>query len=118
MSSKILIVDDETSIADLMKDALEYEGLVCDAVYSGNQAVDYLKSNDVDLIISDVRMPDGDGMEILNFINTLNTPPKIIFITGHSEHSGQVLRQKGAMDVKFKPLVVEDFIKEIKDFFS
>lgn len=116
-NARVLIVDDETSIADLMKDALEFEGLDCHALYSGNQAINYLKEHEVDLIISDVRMPDGDGLALLEFANTLKQPPKLIFITGHSDHSEQVLRDKGALDVKFKPLIVDDFIAEIKSFF-
>lgn len=118
MAPKILIVDDETSIADLMKDALEFEGFECHSLYSGNQAISHLKSHTVDLVISDVRMPDGDGLDLLKFINTLQAPPKLIFITGHSEYSEKTLKDQGAIRVKYKPLVVDDFISEIKAFFK
>lgn len=118
MRSKVLIVDDETSIADLMKDALEFEGLVCHSLYSGNQAIEYLKDNTVDLVISDVRMPDGDGLDLLTFLNTLQDPPKLIFITGHSDYSEETLKEQGALQVRFKPLVVDEFISEVKAFFQ
>lgn len=118
MASKVLIVDDETSIADLMKDALEFEGLQCHSLYSGNQAIEYLKENQVELVISDVRMPDGDGLALLNFLNTMQSPPKLIFITGHSEYSEETLKEQGALQVKFKPLVVDHFISDIKRFFE
>lgn len=117
MTSKVLIVDDETSIADLMKDALEFEGLECHSLYSGNQAIEYLKENKVDLVISDVRMPDGDGLKLLKFLNTLSDPPKLIFITGHSDYPEKTLMEQGALQVRFKPLVVDDFINEIKSLF-
>ncbi|MBG60847.1 MAG: hypothetical protein CME67_00710 [Halobacteriovoraceae bacterium] len=117
MSGKILVVDDETSIADLMKDAFEFEGFQAHSLYSGNQAINFLKDNAVDLIISDVRMPDGDGLKLLEAVNCMDSPPKLVFITGHSEYTAESLKENGAAEVFFKPLIVDQFIKKIKDIF-
>ncbi|MEX0798040.1 MAG: response regulator, partial [Bacteriovoracaceae bacterium] len=78
MGSKLLIVDDETSIADLMRDALEIEGFEAYAVYSGNQAIEFLAKREVDLVVSDVRMPDGDGLFLLRSISSMANPPKVV----------------------------------------
>ncbi|MBC77817.1 MAG: hypothetical protein CME64_17560 [Halobacteriovoraceae bacterium] len=117
MSGKILIVDDETSIADLMKDAFDFEGFEAHSLYSGNQAISFLKENPIDLIISDVRMPDGDGLKLLEYVNSMETPPKVVFITGHSEYTSESLKGSGAVEVFFKPLVVDQFIGKIKELF-
>lgn len=113
---KVLIVDDECSIADLMRDALEFEGVDCHSLYSGNQAREFLCENAVDLVISDVRMPDGDGLELLKYIHGLNHSTRMVFITGQSEFSIDKLKEMGAFAVFYKPLVVEDFLKQIKSF--
>ena len=117
MSGKILIVDDETSIADLMKEAFEFEGFESFSLYSGNQAMNFLKNNDVDLVISDVRMPDGDGLALLDGLNQMEKRPKLVFITGHSEYTAQSLKERGALEVFYKPLMVDQFISNIKELF-
>ncbi|MCO4754533.1 MAG: response regulator [Bacteriovoracaceae bacterium] len=117
MSGKILIVDDETSIADLMKEAFEFDDFKAASRYSGNQAIEFLKDNPVDLVISDVRMPDGDGLALLEFVNQMENAPKLVFITGHSEYTAQSLKEKGAMEVFYKPLMVDQFISNIKELF-
>ena len=110
---KLLIVDDETSIADLFAEVFEMEGYECKCAYSGNKAIGLLKEQQFDLVISDVKMGDGDGPSLLQYIqeNKLNTP--LLFITGHSEFTEKELKTKGALRVFYKPLDLEQFVREI-----
>ena len=110
---KLLIVDDETSIAELLAEVFVVEGFECDCAYSGNKAIDLIGNNKYDLVISDVKMGDGDGPYLLKHIkdNDLNLP--LLFITGHSEFSEEELKDKGALRVFYKPLDLDQFIQEI-----
>lgn len=109
----LLIVDDETSIAELLAEVFVIEGFDCKCAYSGNKAIESLKENKFDLIISDVKMGDGDGPSLLKHIkdNDLNIP--LLFITGHSEFTEEELKSQGALKVFYKPLDLDDFIQEI-----
>ena len=87
LSKKILIVDDELEIVQTIKMFLEISGYehIYDAC-SGKEALEIIKSEEIDLVISDVRMPDMDGISFAKAAKEL-FPEKIIFlmITGQSE---------------------------------
>lgn len=110
----LLIVDDETSIAELLAEVFSLEGFNCDCSYSGNQAIQKLADKKFDLIISDVKMGDGDGPSLLNHVKTKDLGIPLIFITGHSEFTENELRDQGALQVFYKPLDLDQFIQEVK----
>ena len=110
---KLLIVDDETSIAELLAEVFVAEGYECICAFSGNKAQLKLESEEVDLIISDVKMNDGDGTSLLKNIREKGNKTPLIFITGHSEFSEGELKSLGAIQVFYKPLEFDQFIREI-----
>ena len=65
MTGKILIVDDEAIQRDIVRDILEDQGCDVAAVGNGAEALDYLKTTPVDVMLSDLRMPGMDGVELL-----------------------------------------------------
>lgn len=115
MSHKLLIVDDEVSIADILCETFEDEDIHSLAMYSGNEAIEYLNNNKVDLILSDIQMPNGTGIDILNHIQTLEEPPKIIMMTGYTEYSKDELIGKGALEVFSKPVDLENLIEHVSN---
>jgi DNA-binding NtrC family response regulator len=81
--SKILIVDDEKVICDMMADLYRARGHEVSVAYSGNQATNLVETNDFDLVISDVLMDDGDGLEMAAAIEKKGNDISIVLVTGY-----------------------------------
>ena len=113
---KILIVDDELAIAQLISDVLTDEGFETVIRTDGKQAYDYVSENasDISLITLDIMMPGLSGVELCKFIrNTVKCP--IIFVTAKGKSFDAVEGlEAGADDYISKPFVVEEFIARIK----
>lgn len=110
----ILVVDDEADICDLMSDRLGLEGFETCTAGSGNEAVTVLKSRqDIDLIITDVRMPDGDGLLVLEESTKLNPNLPVVIITGFSDFPEDELRKRGATAVISKPINYDELLSVI-----
>lgn len=102
---KILVIDDEVEICDLISFHLTRKGHDVKTLTSGTQALETLKSEDFDLVISDVRMPEGNGIEILAEIRK-EKPKKPIFIisSGFADSTEQEALDNGAFRFLPKPL--------------
>lgn len=113
---KILIVDDELAIAQLISDALNDEGFETVIKTNGKQAYDYINENaeDISLITLDIMMPEISGVELCRFVrDAVNCP--IIFVTAKGKSVDAVLGfEAGADDYISKPFVVEEFVARIK----
>jgi DNA-binding NtrC family response regulator len=114
MSATVLIVDDEESarnfICEAMKDA-GYEALEAGDLASANKAVD---SGAADIILLDVRLPDGSGLSLLDRLAVENPRPPVIMITAHGEVDMAVeAMKKGAQDFLQKPLDLEQLLEAI-----
>lgn len=113
---KILIVDDDISIAQLISDALEDEGFETVIKNGGKSAYDYINENekDISLITLDIMMPDISGIRLCQFIRSSVDCP-IIFVSAKSEAGDAVLGlENGADDYISKPFVVEEFVARVK----
>ena len=85
-SGKILIIDDDISVSDSIKGVLEDEGFLVDVVYSGEEAIEYLKENTVDLVLLDMIMDPGiGGRETYERILKIHPNQKAIIVSGFSE---------------------------------
>ncbi len=114
MSATVLIVDDEESarnfICEAMKDA-GYEALEAGDLASAHKAVD---SGAADIILLDVRLPDGSGLSLLDRLAVENPRPPVIMITAHGEVDMAVeAMKKGAQDFLQKPLDLEQLLEAI-----
>lgn len=114
--SKILIVDDEQEIADLVSDALEDEGFETKVCCCGQEALDYISDNasDISLITLDIMMPDISGLDVCKKIrNTVNCP--IVLVSAKGKTIDTVLGlELGADDYIAKPFVVEELVARVK----
>jgi len=107
----ILIVDDELSMREFLKILLEKEGFTTSTAASGAEALQYLKKQSFDLVISDIRMPDLNGLALLEHIkdNDINIP--VVLITAYASPEDAVLAMKnGAYDYVTKPFKVEEIL--------
>ena len=103
---KILIVDDEPDILELLSNFLTYEGYQITTESRGQEAIDLFRSEPFDLVITDIRMPGMDGVEVLKEIKQLDEDVEVIILTGFASVDSAVrtLRQDGAFDYLTKPL--------------
>ena len=87
--SKILIVEDEIAISDLIKMELELRGYRCDVANDGKLGADYIEKNSYDLLLLDVMLPEVDGYELLEYNKQTRQIPTI-FITAKSQTKDKV----------------------------
>ena len=109
---KILVVEDEQPISNLIKLSLKKAGYFCDCVFDGEAAADKIDETAYDLILLDVMLPKADGFELLEYIRPLGIP--VIFITAKSAVEDRVkgLRM-GAEDYIVKPFEVLELLARI-----
>lgn len=114
MSKKILIVDDEVMVREVLKDFFEMESFEVFEASNGKEAFELIKLHDFACVVSDVRMPNGDGIELAKNIKDLNRKnQKIVLITGYSDISALFAEEIGAADVISKPFNPRDLVKLI-----
>lgn len=103
--ASILVVDDEKSIRNSLKDVLEYEGHLVDEAEDGMSGLTLVRKNDYDLILSDIKMPKLDGNDFLDMALESKPDSTIIMISGHGTIETAVNSiKKGAYDYLPKPL--------------
>lgn len=101
----ILIIDDERSIRNTLKDILETEGYTVATAEDGQKGLEMLKDDKYDLIFCDVKMPKMDGIEVLSQIKKDNPDQTVVMISGHGTIDTAVESLKlGAFDFIEKPL--------------
>ena len=103
--SKILIIDDERSIRNTLKDILEFEKHHLVLAENGKQGLEIAISSHFDLIISDIKMPEMDGIDLLNALFEHKVEAPIVMISGHGNIETAVeCIKKGAFDYIEKPI--------------
>ncbi|MBD5520820.1 MAG: response regulator transcription factor [Lachnospiraceae bacterium] len=110
---KILIVDDEKPICDLIDLNLSSAGYSCTSVQDGLEAIDKIEQNTYDLILLDIMLPGADGYDIMEYIRPLGIP--VIFITAKHEVKDRVKGLKlGADDYLVKPFDVVELVARVE----
>ena len=103
--AKILVVDDEKSIRNALKDVLEYEGHIIEEAEDGMAAIIMVRKTNYDLVLCDVKMPKLDGLEFLETAFESRPDLNVIMISGHGNIETAVEAiKKGAYDYLAKPL--------------
>ncbi|TKB09014.1 sigma-54 dependent transcriptional regulator [Desulforhopalus sp. IMCC35007] len=111
----VLIVDDEQGMRDFLKILLEKEGHKVITANKGTKALEILETKDIELVISDIRMPEMSGIELLEIIKEKSPEMPIIMITAFASPDDAVIAMKnGAFDYISKPFNVEEIISVIR----
>jgi len=111
----ILIIDDERSIRNSLRDILEYEKFIVDEAEDGHSALEKVKQNTYDLILCDIKMPGIDGIEVLEKIMETNDIP-VVMISGHGNIETAVEAIKlGAFDYISKPLDLNRLLVTVRN---
>ncbi len=110
---RILVVDDEKSICDLIDLNLSASGYHCQSVQNGLDAIDLIEKENFDLILLDIMLPGADGYDVMEYIRPLKIP--VIFITAKHEVKDRVKGLKlGADDYLVKPFDVVELIARVE----
>ncbi len=110
----ILVVDDEKNITDLLQDILEDEGFFVETATSITEAKEKIKEKDFEIILLDVWLPDGEGIDLIPFIKESNPLTKIVMISGHANIPIAVKALKeGAFDFLEKPISTDSILAVI-----
>lgn len=111
---RVLVVEDDNDLRNSIQDVLQIFGAETFEAANGKLALDILDQKKVDLILSDVRMPGGDGVALLEKVRKRNwTQPPFIFLTGFSDLTAESAREKGAQAMLMKPFDSLELAKAI-----
>lgn len=114
--SKILIIDDERSIRNTLKDILSYENYQVSLAENGMVAIKMVTANEFDVILCDIKMPEMDGLEVLEKLQEIAFDVPVIMISGHGNIDTAVEAiKKGAFDFIEKPLDLNRILITIKN---
>ena len=114
----ILVVDDEPLLRDAISRQLKKEGYNVLIAENGHQAYDQLSQKQVQLVVSDIRMPNGDGIELLSKIKKNHHSINVILMTGYTDTPPEKAYHLGADGILRKPFNFDDFIEKIKQSLS
>ena len=104
MAKKILIIDDEISIRNTLRDILEYEKYHIEEAENGKVGLEMILQNEYDIVLCDIKMPEMDGMEVLEKAQEYGTNAQFIMISAHGNIETAVEATKiGAFDFVQKP---------------
>jgi len=113
--AKILVIDDEKSIRNTLRDILEYESYKVDAAENGIEGLKLVNSKKYDVILLDIKMPSMDGLEVLEHVMKVTDTP-VVMISGHGtiETAVEAIK-KGAYDYIAKPLDLNRLLITIRN---
>ncbi len=114
--SRILVIDDERSIRNTLKDILEYEKYEVDLAEDGIKGIEKVKNNSFDIVLCDIKMPGMDGIEVLEQLLQLAPDVPVVMISGHGNIDTAVESiKKGAFDFIEKPLDLNRLLITIRN---
>lgn len=113
--TRVLLVDDEKDFVEILSMRLEEAGEFVTTAYNGQQCLDKLKEQAIDVVILDIKMPGMDGIQTLRRIKTDHPLVEVILLTGHGTTETAVEGMKlGAYDYLLKPSDFEDLTAKLE----
>lgn len=112
---RLLIVEDEKELCDTVAKSLYSAGYEVDTCYDGDEALDYILSDDYDLIVLDLNLPGTDGMDILRELRKKNEETKVLILSARSQIADKVEGlDAGANDYMEKPFHLQELEARIR----
>jgi DNA-binding NtrC family response regulator len=112
---RVMVIDDEPLMRITIQDALVAEGYKVITAETGGKGLALLRENQVDMVITDLRLPDTDGIQILTHIKTFSPETQVILITAYGSIDSAVTAMKeGASDYLTKPFSMDELLLIIK----
>jgi len=115
----VLLVEDELAVAKGLAMVMREEGYDVDMADTGRGALEKLGANGFDLLVADLRLPDIDGMDVIQHVHKRQPETKVIIITGYPSVSSAVQAVKmGVSDYLRKPFTDDEFMEAVKSAFK
>ena len=111
--ARILFIDDEEMVRQMFVLALELEGHDVVEASDGEEGVRLFREAPTDLVITDIKMPQKDGLEVIRGLRSDYPDVKIIAITGYEPEALTMAEELGAVHTFTKPLSMEEFVKTV-----
>jgi len=112
---RVLVVDDEVNIAELLQMALRYEGWDVSTAHTGRAAVDSARTRDLDAIVLDMMLPDFDGLEVLRRVRTHSPEIPVLFLTARDAVEDRIAGlTAGGDDYVTKPFSLEEVVARLR----
>jgi DNA-binding NtrC family response regulator len=114
MKVRVLLVDDEEQFVETLALRLEARDFAVATAFSGDQALDYLKANETDVVVLDVLMPGLSGIDTLGMMKKIRPLTEVIMLTGHATVETAIEGMKlGAFDYLMKPTEIDELVEKI-----
>lgn len=110
----ILLVDDERDIIEFLAEEFNDVGFMTDCAHGVQRAIKLISENCYDVIISDFRMPDGDGLQVLSAANATEHDSHFYFISGQADIHPDEAVDLGAKKFYSKPFDIQELIDNVK----
>ncbi|RZJ70272.1 sigma-54 dependent transcriptional regulator [Flavobacterium sp.] len=115
MTPKILVIDDDTSFCIMLKTFLQKKSFEVTNAFTAMEASDLIRSSTFDVVLTDIRLPDSDGIAILELVKQVSPKTQIILMTGYTEIKAAVNAMKlGAFDYVGKPINPDEILHTIQ----
>jgi len=121
MPDKILIIDDEKELSDVLKKYLGLKGYSVDTAYNGKGGIAQAKKYGYGIIIADIQLPDISGVEVIRAIEKIDDKARFLIITGYSitgDVSDLIESSKRVHGYIFKPFKPEHLEEKLKEILS
>ena len=115
---RILLAEDDEAMRTYLSRALENAGYSVVSVDCGSAAVPYLEAEHFDLLLSDIVMPEMDGIELAQKCAEISPAPKVMFITGFAAVTLRASREAPNAKVLSKPFHLRDLVIEVQRVFG
>ncbi len=115
MNQKVLVIDDDVPFCEMLKTFLTKKGFEVTNVFNSQDAKQAIDNDYYDIVLTDVRLPDSDGIELLKYIKSKSFTSQVILMTGYTEIKTAVNAMKlGAFDYVSKPINPDELVLTIK----
>lgn len=112
---KVLLVDDEIDFVTTLSNRLGMRGIKTDVVHDGQEALDYVKDEEPDVIVLDLKMPGMYGMEVLRRLSKTNPDIQVVILTGHgTDRDEEEAQRLKAFDYLSKPTDIDTLADRIR----
>lgn len=119
MAVKVLLVDDEKDFIDSLSERLRLRKYSTICAFNGDEALDLLQHQPVDVVVLDVIMPGRNGIEVYKEIKCLYPQVRVIMLTGHASLNSAIEgMEEGVYDYLIKPISIEELVEKIEMAYS
>jgi DNA-binding response OmpR family regulator len=112
----ILLVDDEKDFVEVLAERMKVRGFKVNIAYDGQEAIDYLKERQPDVLVLDMKMPRKNGIDVMRWLNSKKIELPVLILTGYSSETEEEEAWKlGVFDILRKPPEIDVLSKAIKE---